>query len=155
MALMVFLHPIHISVTEIEFDQKEKALEIMMRVFIDDLEVSLKDRFDQPDLDLFDRANADKLDELMRPYLADHFRITLDGKPARINYLGHEQEPDVFIFYIEVENVKRWEEIDVRNTIIMETYNDQSNLVNVAVGETIKSLRLTRDTPNGTLSFED
>jgi hypothetical protein len=36
LALMFYVHPIHVSVTEIEFDEKAKSLEIMMRVFIDD-----------------------------------------------------------------------------------------------------------------------
>ena len=41
--LMVsFVHPIHVSVTEIEMDEKDKRLEIMMRVFTDDLELTLR-----------------------------------------------------------------------------------------------------------------
>jgi len=35
-----WLHPMHVSVTEIEMDEKEKRLEIMMRVFVDDLELT-------------------------------------------------------------------------------------------------------------------
>lgn len=150
----VFLHPIHISVTEIEFDEKDKALEIMMRVFIDDLELSFRNAYNQPDLDIFDRANHDTVDELMTRYLIDRFSVALDGKAVKYNYLGHEQEPDVFVFYIEVPNVKKWREISVRNTIIMETYDDQSNLVNVSAGGRIRSLRLTRDTPADKLTFD-
>jgi hypothetical protein len=33
-------------------------------------------------------------------------------------------------------------------------YDDQSNLVNVTVEETTKSLRLMRNNPSGKLSFE-
>jgi hypothetical protein len=46
------LHPIHVSVTEIEFDEKDKALEIMMRIFIDDLEVALRQDQKDPVLDI-------------------------------------------------------------------------------------------------------
>lgn len=153
LVLGIALHPIHVSVTEIEFDEKSKALEIMMRVFTDDLELSLRNRFDQPDLDIFDPRNARKVDEFMGQYLSERFAISLDGKSMKANYLGHEQETDVHIFYIEVENVRKWQTIEVKNSIITEVYDDQSNLVHVIVGEEIKSLRLTRDKPAGKLTF--
>ena len=41
-------HPLHVSVTEIEMDQKDKRLEIMMRVFMDDLEVTLREKYQKP-----------------------------------------------------------------------------------------------------------
>ena len=40
--LVTLFHPLHVSVTEIEMDDKDKRLEIMMRVFMDDLEVTLR-----------------------------------------------------------------------------------------------------------------
>ena len=40
LAVFFSLHPIHVSVTEIEYDEKDRALEIMMRVFVDDLELT-------------------------------------------------------------------------------------------------------------------
>jgi len=36
----------------------------------------------------------------------------------------------------------------------MSTHDDQSNLVHVYVGENVKSLRLTRDTPAQSLTFD-
>src|SRR5690606_26249035 len=35
-------HPIHVSVAEIDYDPAEKELEIMIRIFIDDLENALR-----------------------------------------------------------------------------------------------------------------
>jgi hypothetical protein len=40
------------------------------------------------------------------------------------------------------------------NSVIQETHADQSNLVHVTYLGTIKSLRLTRERPNGTLEFD-
>ena len=50
--LVSFVHPIHVSVAEIEMDEKDKRLEIMMRVFTDDLELTLRKATNQPELDL-------------------------------------------------------------------------------------------------------
>src|SRR3990170_4123314 len=100
-SFMVGFHPIHVSVTEIEMDEKDKRLEIMMRVFIDDLELTLRQDLSKPELDLLN-LSEDARDEMVSNYLKSHFKIRLDGKAQRTNYLGHEQEDLAYIFYIEV-----------------------------------------------------
>jgi hypothetical protein len=148
------LHPLHISVTEIEFDEKDKALEIMMRVFIDDLETTLRTKINQPELDILNLKGGLTVDQLMRDYLAGHFSIALDGKPQKVKYLGHETDGNAFIFYIEVSNVKKWKTIKVQHDGMTEVFDDQSNLINVTVRGNVKSLRLTKDTPVNSLTFE-
>lgn len=147
------LHPIHVSVTEVEYDQKDRALEVMMRVFIDDLELTLRHHLAQPELDILRPARKDSTDRLVRDYLADHFRISLDDKAQKTTYLGHEQEGEALILYVEVKNVEKWNTITIHNDILMSTYEDQSNIVHVYVGDRVKSLRLTRNTPADRLTF--
>jgi hypothetical protein len=151
--LVTLFHPLHVSVTEIEMNDTEKRLQIMMRVFMDDLEVTLRKEFRYPELDILDPKEA-TLNQMMGTYLSTHFKISLDNKPQTIKYLGHEQEGDAFIFFIEVANVRKWKTIQVQNDIIMEVYNDQSNLVHVTVKETVRSLRLTRNIPVDKLTFD-
>lgn len=154
LALGLYLHPLHVSVTEIEFDEKDKALEIMMRVFIDDMEQTLREKLNQPELDILEPKNGQTTDQMVSTYLKDHFKITLDNKPQKTNYLGHEREGEAFIFYIEVSNVKKWKTIQILNDIITETHEDQSNLVHVTARGNVRSLRLTRNTPSDKLTFD-
>lgn len=154
LCLCFSLHPIHVTVTEIEFDQKDKALEIMMRVFIDDFELTLRDHLKQPDLDILNPKNGMTTDQMAADYIQRHFRITLDSKEQKVSYLGHERESEAFIFYIEVTQVKKWKTISVFNDILTEMHDDQSNLVHVTVKEEVKSLRLTRNTPADKLTFD-
>lgn len=154
LALGLYLHPIHVSVTEIEFDEKDKALEIMMRVFIDDMELTMREKLNQPELDILEPKNGQTIDQMVSTYLKDHFKITLDNKPQKTNYLGHERDGEAFVFYIEVSNVKKWKTIQVFNDIITETHEDQSNLVHVTARGNVRSLRLTRNTPSDKLTFE-
>jgi hypothetical protein len=154
LTLGFYLHPIHVSVTEIEFDEKDKALEIMMRVFIDDMELTMRNRLNQPELDILHPNNGMTIDQMVGPYINDHFKITLDGKTQTVKYLGHERDSDAFVLYIEVSNVKRFKNIQIRNSVITDTHDDQNNLVHVTVRDNVKSLRLTKDTPVDNLSFE-
>jgi hypothetical protein len=149
-----YAHPIHVSVTEIEFDQKEQALEIMMRVFMDDLELTLRNDLKDPHLDILNPGNKTSVDGLVKEYLKSHFTISLDNQIQKTNYLGHEQEGQAFIFYIEVTDVKPWKTITIRNDIIMSTHGDQSNIIHVFKNDEVRSLRLTRNTPVDKLTFE-
>jgi hypothetical protein len=149
----LLLHPLHVSVTEIEYDEKDKALEIMMRVFMDDLETTMRQYLNKPELDILKPVGITR-DEMMKRYLAERFKISLDKKNQKINYLGHEQDGDAFVFYMEIPNVKKWREIEVQNSIIMETYDDQSNLVHVTVRGKVKSLRLVKNTIMDKLTFD-
>lgn len=151
--LMSVLHPLHVSVTEIEMDEKEKRLEVMMRVFVDDLETTLRQSLKQPELDILN-PKSQTLDQMMETYLRSRFKLSLDGKAQTFKYLGHEQENEAFIFYIEVDKVRKWKSIQVQNDIITEVFDDQSNLVHVNWGGTVRSLRLTRSHPVDKLSFD-
>ncbi len=147
-------HPIHISVTEIEFDEKEMELEIVMRIFADDLETSIRVDRNEPELDLLHPANGQTTDELAKVYILKRLSVSLDGKPQKLNYLGSEFDGEALVFYIQVTQVKKWNSITIMNKVILETYDDQSNLVHVAVKGKTKSLRLMRNNPSGTITFD-
>jgi hypothetical protein len=146
------IHPLHVSVTEMEWDEKDKALEIMMRVFMDDLELAFRQRYANPALDILNPGEP-TLDKMMATYLNERFSVSIDGKKQTLNYLGHERDGEAFVFYIEIGRLKKWNRIRVANTIMMELYDDQSHLVHVTVSGKIRSLRLTKSNSSGELSF--
>lgn len=151
--LACLLHPLHVSVTEIEYNEKSKSLQIISRIFIDDLELSIRNKLKDESLDLLEPKNGATTDQLVSAYLKDHLRVRLDGKPARINYLAHEVEDIALICYLEIESVRKIKAIEVTNDMIQETHEDQSNLVHVTYKGPVKSLRLIRDKPTDVLKF--
>lgn len=153
LGLLAPAHPIHISVTEMEYDEKERELEIVMRIFSDDLETSIRAARNDPGLDLL-HPQSGTTDELAREYILNRFKVTLDGKVQKLNYLGFELDGDAMVFYIQAVQVKNWKSITVLNSVILETYDDQSNLVHVTLKGRTKSLRLMRNNPSGTLTFD-
>jgi hypothetical protein len=148
------IHPVHVSVTEISFDEKEKELEIISRIFWDDLEKSIRIEKKQPELNLIEPGTNITTDQLVGEYLQKRLKITLNGKVQKIKYLGHEIENEAILCYIQVANVKKFETIEIYNSTLTELYDDQSNLVHVTIREAVKSLRLMRDNPSGKLTFE-
>lgn len=141
------LHPVHVSVTEVEYSEKNKSLQIISRIFIDDLELSIQKQLKQESLDILQPKNGMTTDQMVSAYLKDHLKIKLDGKPAKINYIAHEIEDAAIICYLEIENVKKLKSLEVTDDVIQEIHADQSNLVHITYKGPVKSYRLVRDKP--------
>jgi len=151
--ILWFFHPIHVSVTEVQYNEKNKSFEIISRIFIDDLELSIRANTKDESLDLLNPGKGLTTDQLVSEYLSKHLIIRLDGKVAAMNYLAHEIEDLALIAYLEIESVRKVKTIQVTNSVIQETHADQSNLVHVTYKGPIKSLRLTNEKPAGTLEI--
>lgn len=152
-SFLLFLHPIHLSVSEINYSEKDKALQITSRIFLDDLELSIQKQLNKPDLDLLEPGKDFTTEKLISDYVLQHLSVKLDGKIQKLNFLGFEREDPAIICYIEIENVKKFKTIEIKNDVIMETHNDQSNLVHVTYKGPVKSLRLIRDKSADNLTF--
>jgi hypothetical protein len=154
-SLFFFLHPIHISVSEINYSEKDKALQITSRIFIDDLELSIRAERKEDELDLIEPKNGLTTEKMVSDYVLKHMALKLDDKIQKLKFLGMELEEPALICYIEIENVKKFKTIEVRNDIIMETHDDQSSIVHVTYKGPVKSMRLQRNNPTGTITFAD
>ncbi|MDL5047366.1 hypothetical protein QQ054_15210 [Oscillatoria amoena NRMC-F 0135] len=146
-------HPLHVSVTDIVYDERERELEVIMRIFVDDLETSIRVQRNDPELNLLNPNGGYTTSELVKGYVSERFAVSLDGKHQSVNFLGTQLEDDALLCFIQVKAVKKWKTIEVTNSVITETYDDQSNLVHVTVGEKVRSLRLMKDNPSGKISF--
>ncbi|MFZ5972139.1 MAG: DUF6702 family protein [Bacteroidota bacterium] len=153
-SLLVGLHPIHVSITEVTHNEKVKALQLTVRIFIDDLETSVRNQVKEPELDLLTPGKDRTTDALVKAYLAERFFVKVDKKLTKQNYLGHEIEGPAMVCYIEIENIKKFTSLEITNRVIHEIYDDQSNLVNVNYQDKVKSMRLTVEEPTGVVVFE-
>ena len=150
---LINLHPIHLSVTEVNYSEKDKTFQITSRIFIDDLELSVRALKKENELNLLEPDKGRKTDDLVSEYLIRHLKVKIDGKPVVLNYLGSEVEDVALICYIESPVIKKFKTIEVWNDVIQETHADQSNLVHVTYRGQIKSARLMRENPSESFTF--
>ena len=153
-ACLFVVHPIHLSVSEINYSEKDKALQITSRIFLDDLEASIRNQRNNQELDVLEPGNGLTSKQVIAEYVLTHFKVELDGKTQKLNFLGFERDDPAVICYIEIENVKKFKTINVRNEVIMDLYDDQSNIVHITYKGPVKSFRLVRNKPEDMLTFE-
>lgn len=145
-------HKFYVSVTEIEHNQKSQSLQIISRVFTDDLEKVLRQRYDNK-IRLGKDNETPGVQKIYAKYLTQKMTISLDHKSRELNYVGREYDNDMVIFYIEVENVKDFQSIKVLNTILMDLFEEQKNLVHVENNGSTKSLILARGKEEDIIKF--
>lgn len=135
-------HPFHVSVCEINVNPENESLEISQRIFLDDLENALRKTSGWSTLDVVHPSDQKKFDALLQKYVTNHLTILVNGQEKTLSYLGHEVEADAMWCYIEVAGVNNVKDIEVESTILLETFEDQMNLIHIKKDGEIHSLRL-------------
>ncbi|MEQ9423589.1 MAG: hypothetical protein RJQ09_04165 [Cyclobacteriaceae bacterium] len=147
------LHPFHASVADIEYHQDNKSLEISYRMFIDDLEQTLNRRF-EGNLNLLDPAQKSNVDDLVNKYLGENLRFWVNGREVEFVYWGSEMENNAIWTYIEITGITSLEKLEIENSVMLEIFDDQIQLMHVNNGDEVKSMKLYKDHAYGTLDFE-
>ena len=145
-------HEFYLSVTEIEYNNEKQSLQIITRVFIDDFEDVLNERYGA-DLQLSEEAEEGAVAENIAKYLKQKLRLQVNGEELQLNYLGKEYDADQLILYIEVEDLAPFKKIEVTNEILTDLFDDQKNVVHVKVNDKTKSLLLMRQQETEKLTF--
>ncbi|MBI6115783.1 DUF6702 family protein [Salegentibacter maritimus] len=145
-------HEFYLSVTEIEYNRQQQSLQIITRVFIDDFQNVLNQRYGAK-LQLSEEAEEGAIAGNISKYLQQKLKLRVHGEELQLNYLGKEYDADQLILYIEVENVTPFNNIEVTNSILTDLFDDQKNIVHVKVNDKTKSLLLMRQQETEKLSF--
>ena len=145
-------HPFHVSVCEIEYDEKTRALQITQKIFLDDLELGLRE-FSGESFDITDKASADKVNRLLESYYPEKMQVLVNEKVRPFRYLGFEIEEDAMWCYLEIEKVRNLKSLEVTNTILFEIFEDQSTILHIQKSGKIRSFRLSNDETSARLAF--
>ena len=145
-------HEFYLSVTEIEYNRHQQSLQIITRVFIDDFQNVLNQRYGAK-LQLSEEAEEGAIAGNISKYLQQKLKLRVHGEELQLNYLGKEYDADQLVLYIEVENVTPFNNIEVTNSILTDLFDDQKNIVHVKVNDKTKSLLLMRQQETEKLSF--
>ena len=146
-------HKFYVSVSKIEYSDKDQSLQMISTLFADDLENTLKARYgDKVSLDPEKETELDQ--ELLRKYILKKLTITVDGQERELDYIGREYENDVVKIYVEVPDVVDPKEVEVDAQWLFELFEEQQNIIHMKKGDTRRSLVLEPDNPKGVLNFD-
>ena len=145
-------HKYYLSLTQINFSPKSKSVQIIINVFMDDIETALNKDYDI-DLQLTTEKELKGNDVYFEKYLNEklHFKVnTIDKK---FNYVGKEYEGELVYFYLEIENINAVDQIAISNKILVKHFPKQENLIKSKVGKVNKSVLLDAENYSETLKY--
>jgi len=115
-----------------DFNAKEKNIEISIQLFIHDVTPMLERRLKK-------RVDIDKTPEVdgeIFRYLSENFVFqNKKGETQKLKWVGKEFENDVIYAYVEIPFDEDFEGAKLQNTLFFESFPEQTNLVISRIGE--------------------
>jgi len=147
-------HKFYLSVTNIGYSEKDDALQITTRIFIDDLEAVLLERYDF-EAKLATQNESILAGEYIQKYIRTKFLLQIDGEAINYDFLGSKYEDDLIICYIELPKVElnKRKSIEIQNEILTDLYDEQQNVVHFKIHGNKKSFVLIRENNKGMLNL--
>lgn len=155
LASVSLAHDFHVSKGLIDYNAESRSLQISLHLFIDDLEAALREHgADQ--LFLGTKQEHPKGEQYVARYLGQNVRLEVNGSTVEPQFLGKETSEDLQAIwcYLEVPGITDLQRLTVTNTLLLDQFDDQQNLVHViGPGEKQKLLLFDRKTRSRTIQF--
>lgn len=146
------MHEYYVSVTEIEYVKEKKSVQIITRVFVDDFEKVLRERYDETIM-LGEGKNEVMANKYIERYLRTKFVVEVNDQEMKYNFLGKEYEDDIVYCYLEISNVEAIETFRIKNQILFDLFPDQQNIVKTKINGENKSFVLIPVKDSRVLNF--
>src|SRR3954452_20500068 len=91
--ILVLLHPFYISMTDINYNDKSKSVEVSVRIFTDDFEKTLRKNCNCK-VDLLAAKDKKSMEKLVSNYVLKHLQIRVDGQLRNLEFAGYQQEEE-------------------------------------------------------------
>lgn len=135
-------HKFYVSVTQIEYVKEKESVEIVMRIFIEDLEKLLRERYDK-NITLNTSKSEKQIDSYIENYVAKKVLIKVNNNPLDFKFLGKEYEDDIVFCYLEIEDVSEIKDFEISNTLFFEVFKEQQNIIKTNINTEMESFVLT------------
>ena len=140
----LWLHDIHISKSEVEFNPQSQSLQISTHIYIDDFEEIMGEELGAHDLYVGTEKETDSADYFIYKYVQNHLVFEIDNQPVNYEFIGKELSEDLLAVwvYLEVYNIENVSSLKITYDVLMNLYDDQKNILSLKIPDDGKSFYL-------------
>jgi hypothetical protein len=150
--MSVTLHKYYLSITEIEYVKEKKSVQIITRIFIDDFERLLRERYNDH-IRLDSGKDETEINKSINKYLLSKMPISINGEQKKPVYIGKEYDDDILYIYYEITNVSEIKSFQIENKTLFDMFEDQKNVVRTKINGNNKTFVLIPQNDKGMLNF--
>src|SRR6478736_1106869 len=111
---VALIHPFFVSMTDINYNDNTRSLEISVRIFTDDFENTLR-KYHQDKIDILHPANQEQMNAYVKDYIQQHLQMKVDDKTVQLSFVGYEQQSESIWTYFEVNKVDKVIKVEIVN----------------------------------------
>ena len=146
-------HKYYLSITEIEYIKEQKSVQVITRIFIDDFQRLLKQRYSDT-IELDNNQDEKGIDAYIEKYLKSRINITINNSEKVLKFIGKEYDNDIVYCYFEIENVVEINSFKIKNTTLFDSFSEQKNVVRLNINNKNKTFVLIPENDKGMLNFK-
>ena len=131
-------HPVHVTLTSVDYAPEDGCLKVFIKMYLDDFLLDA-----EQDEDIF--LNDENKKEITENYINQKFIILANDKKLTGKISNLELPDDEIKVYMEYKTSEKPKELLVKNLIMTELYNDQSNLVIIKIDNFEEGFKFTSE----------
>jgi len=145
-------HKFYVSTTKVEYVKERKSIQIISKIFVEDLEQVLQERYSSR-VQLDPKKETDLDQSYLLNYISQRLKFKINEKEAQLIYIGKEYDIDILNIYFEIEDVDSLESIRIENKILIDLFPEQQNIIHFSNEKNKRNLILDKNHPTGLLNF--
>lgn len=143
-------HQMKTAITKVLFNERSGQLEVMHRFYLHDAEHAVKHLQGKA----ADIHQQEEVRTAFAAYVAEHFKLTLNGEALQLQLLGAELDGRHIWVYQEIALPKaELTTLSVRHDSLMAIWPAQINVVNLEGRGPVRTLKLSKQEPEQTFRF--
>lgn len=135
-----FAHDYYVSICTIDYNMKNKSLELTFKLIAHDIEKSIAQN-QKIDLRLGSEKEYEQANKVLEEYISRHFQMEIADSIRTLKFIGKEVELDESLYlYFEMENIGSVSDLTIRNDILCEMYDAQENILHLNISKAGQSV---------------
>ncbi len=148
------MHPIHVSVTNLEFQSENNTISLSFKVFTDDFQLLVNQLYDVQ-VDLSENGNYELHKEKIDFYFQEHFKIIFKGKELKFTNEGIKRNDEAVWFFYNIVTKKEVKTFVIKNSLMLDLYPDQKNLLILKKGKLEKGYQFNIKNKEYTINADE
>jgi hypothetical protein len=145
-------HKYYMSLMQINFVQEQQALQVTVRIFVDDLQTALN-AVGTAAVEIATDREPLGIEKRYRAYLNKQLSFEVNNRKKKFVYLGKEYEENQVVFYLEIQGIDSLQSLRIKNTLLTHALREQKNIVKTKAYGKNKSVVLTKNKSKSLIYF--